>query len=262
MIDLNLIGYTPTIEFVYDQASKDHDQIFECLSTADFGPNHQKKDLNEYYPPKEDGPPKSNRPYVPKHIWSLTNFDEAFASSQGENPYEKVEEHAVPQFECPTDMRLDMMRLDYSALIKKVLFDMRRWRKEANLFDPITDPSLPTEWAELKPLPPKPRDPNDLANQYEERIRLMKNFIIENRKKKSIMAREAKKVKREADEEQVERLSSLRDSLDMRYDVNYDMDERLGVDESSINEFYENFANSQEDAVEQKHCEANLSVKR
>lgn len=248
LINLNLMGFIPNLEFVYDRASRIHEDVYRRLDTADFGPDHPKRDLNEYARPQPAPPDKPKRPWVAKHKWDLTNFDKMFAASRDENPYEKPEEVFEIKFICPTDMRLDLMGLDYNAVIRKVLFEMKRVRREANPIDPIDHPLPPGQWHQPIPVPIQPRNPASPEYQYENRIAMMKKFLVENRKKKLILAREARKVKYEADVDETRRLEEARERIELKYTADYDLDEKLGTTDEAYDEFLENlYANEKEE---------------
>lgn len=201
LIQLRIMGNVPPIEIVYDNASKVQDIVLNKLETADFGPDHTKKDPNEYIPPQKVSP-LPNRPWVTKHIWSLTTFK----SDRTDNPYTEKKPSPYPEFNYPKDMRLDAFRLDYGVMMHKVLFKIKKSRNATGAFQVNADPLPPVDWSTHRPMPPPIQDPRDPALQYERRIDLMKKFVVDSQRKKLILAREAKKLKYEHDQEVADRL--------------------------------------------------------
>ncbi|XP_074595703.1 uncharacterized protein LOC141850861 [Brevipalpus obovatus] len=202
LIQLKIMGKVPPIELVYDNASKVQDIVLKKLETADFGPDHIKKDPHEYIPPQKVTP-NPPRIWVTRHIWSLTTFK----SDRTDNPYTEKKPSPYPEFSYPKDMRLDAFRLDYSVMMHKILFNLRKSRNATGAFQASADPLPPVDWSTYRPMPPPLQDPKDPALQYEKRIDLMKKFVVESQRKKLILAREAKKLKYEHDHEVADRLA-------------------------------------------------------
>lgn len=208
------VSNIPKLKFVFDRYRSLTDQLEKLLKTADFGPNYKPKLNSEFnIPQPEDAPFRPDHPVAP-HIWSLAKFDEKVASNK--KPYDQSPQSAWPQCNYPSDMKLDTLGLDYKFLIDKVLFSLRRVRSTGRAFNAVADPLPPSEWSQSEP-PVSFRNSNDPAYQYENRIKLMKKFIVDNRKKKLLLLREAKKLKREGYEAISERIEDAKERIEQWY---------------------------------------------
>ncbi|XP_015791581.1 uncharacterized protein LOC107368293 [Tetranychus urticae] len=210
-----IMGKVPTIEYIYDLSYDSESKLAERLDSLDLGPQeeHQRVEVGqEFSPPKPD--PEPFKPLgTRRRAKALTTFDPNFAN-YSTNPYENTK---APQrflvFEYPDDMRLDMFSLDYKNIANKILFNLSKTRSPSQSFNPISDPLPPVDWSSVKPMPRLPPDMNDPAQNFKGRVVMMNKFLIENRKKKQLLAREAKRIKEQMSLEASETLNQALDNI-------------------------------------------------
>lgn len=109
--------------------------------------------------------------------------------SEIEEETETVSPHYV--LKHPTDMRMDVLNLNYKELMSIVLSTMKKARAQHRYYPAVADPLPPAEWI----APPEIHIGvhNEEYLDSETRIIMMKKFIIENRKKRQRITKEARK---------------------------------------------------------------------
>lgn len=217
-----IMGKIPTIEYIYDLAYDQNSVLTERFSLMDFGPNEKGKEINLEENRQHDSPITSqkvgggdggsNEEFIPpipdsepfkflrkaRKAKGLTHFDPEYAFQFTQNPYDN--QKALSRFltfNHPEDMRLDTFSLDYKNIINKLLFNLVKSRSPSQAFNPISDPLPPVDWSSVKPMPRIPPDMNDPAQNFKGRVIVMRKFLIENRKKKQLLSRQAKRIKEE-----------------------------------------------------------------
>lgn len=190
IIERNFLGRVPMVKFSYDLTNSAVTHVNDLLGRADYGKNFTPSDPTKFAPPTQ----VLTKPTKPlfKAQWrkkAVTLYNEAMAASTGQ---ERVDnQYKVPIFECPDDMNLCTLGLDYAFFMNRVLFDLKRSRGEHRGHVQIADPLPPAEWIAPAPFPVPANQ--DALPSTEERIESMRFFIVENKKKRQRLSRESRK---------------------------------------------------------------------
>jgi hypothetical protein len=197
LIDKQKNAKVPDLMFVYDEYEDQQQAVAQLLDQ--IRPDLQEKapfDARQFVPPSK----LISDAFVnikPKHFKKqLTLYDEQEATEQ-QFAYEKKQSALLGnervEFECPPDMRLNAANLDYRTLINRVLFYLSRTRAEItqnNSHMKATSHWVPPIQSNAdNRVAPDPDRATSIAST-EDRLLLMRRFLVEHRKKKQRESRE------------------------------------------------------------------------
>ena len=87
----------------------------------------------------------------------------------------------------PDDMNMKTLDLDYEEMINIVLVNLKKSRAQHRTFNAVADPLPPPDWIKNQNVQ------DEHVYNTDERIEEMKKFLVENRKKRQRLARNARK---------------------------------------------------------------------
>ena len=220
------MGRIPQIQFNHDLSCNRAAFVRKLIQKADYGPGFVPSDPTIFTPPtkvisneeKSIEDLKFKRRGFSLYKRSLVLFDEYRTES---DPSKTNNENKTPVFEHPEDMNLNVLGLDYRSIMDKVLFHMKKTRAEHRGYNAVADPLPPAEWVAPAPFPATD-DETEPSLSPDERINIMKKFMVDNRKKRHRMSRDAR---RELDERLMilaEHVDGARERLNSEYDAQYD----------------------------------------
>ncbi|RWS25550.1 putative ribosome-binding factor A-like protein [Leptotrombidium deliense] len=194
----NFMQVLPIMRFVFDRETFAKKEVEHLLNKADMGSTFSPTDPTSLETPSERLTSKKG-----KYKTDVSTY-----IKEGED-IKYTPEPIVPTFLCPPDMHLNALGLDYRTLINKVLFFMKKSRAEHRNFNAVADPLPPADWV----APPILHAPPDFEESESERVKTaqrvkdMQMFIIENRKKRE-------RLKKQAIKETEERFQLVTEQLD------------------------------------------------
>lgn len=211
----NFMGKVPIIKFNYDQTTAVTDNVQKILKEADYGKNFVASDPRKFSPPTQVLTGKERLSIKPDYRkLAAVLYDENTAAINSINL--KKPDYKVLTFAHPENMNLNVLGIDYLGIMNKVLFFMKRSRAEHRGFVPIADPLPPAEWIAPPPFSTSESKP-DLEPSSEDRIALMRKFVIENKKKRQRMSRDSRNFADLCVEEVAETLDVVKESLESKY---------------------------------------------
>lgn len=174
IIDRNFMHSVPWIHFVLDVQQNHCEEVERLLKKCDFGQDFEPFDNTLFETPYEV-------------ISRLDEKPNAKMNTKFENS-EKVYEFLTLQ--KPNDMKMNVLGLNYELIMNIVLSNLKRSRAQHRSFNAVADPLPPTDWSNTTTL-----DNNEIQAVYntDQRIKAMKKFLVENRKKKQRLSRDARK---------------------------------------------------------------------
>ncbi|KAI1296917.1 hypothetical protein HDE_05198 [Halotydeus destructor] len=199
IIEKNFMGRVPTVKFNHDQTTSTVSTVQTKLKEADYGKNFKPSDPTKFAPPTQvaTGKPKVEllTTYFKKRV-AVFNAEQARLNSMAADS----SGYKVPTFQCPADMNLNILGIEYLKIMNKVLFTAKRSRAEHRGFNPVADPLPPAEWISPPIFPPDEPENLSVESSPKYRMDVMKRFMVDNKKKRERMSRQAR---READEQLV-----------------------------------------------------------
>lgn len=191
MIERNFMTVIPIIRFNFDKNKVATENIYNALKHQQ---RDTKPDVNK--PPVVPEPPTLDAkgyfridPLRPKlYQKKVLLFYEEFSKKKSA---EDKSNYKIPSFKSPEDMNLVVFGLDYKQTMDKILANLKRSRAEHRGYNPVADPLPPSSW--VSPSQPTPDHLKDkIKLDTYDRIQIMKNFIVENKRKKDRMYRVSK----------------------------------------------------------------------
>ncbi len=214
LIDRNFMTSVPWIQFVLDIQENHTEEVERVLKKCDFGEDYKPFDNTLFETPYE----KINR---------LDEKPNSKLNDRFENS-EKVYELLTLQ--KPNDMKMNLLGLDYELIMNIVLSNLKKSRAQHRSFNAVADPLPPPDWSiPLTQL--NINNESDAVYNTEERIKVMKKFLIENRKKKQKLSREARK-------RQILEQMALRDEMNDRINR---LEENMNIAQNELTEDYCDF---------------------
>lgn len=219
LIERNFLGRVPIVKFNYDQTSYSVEKVQFLLKGADYGKNFRPNDPTKFAPPTQvlTGDP-AGMPEIKTRFFKkmLTVYDQ---NVEYINSLKAVNnDYKIPTFNYPADMNLGMLGIDYLSIMNKVLFHMKKSRAEHRGHVPIADPLPPAEWVAPPMFPMDDPIRNDVMPNTDERVMSMKNFVVENKKKRQRMFRAS----RNATDKYLVELSDSLDDVHERIKTQYE----------------------------------------
>ena len=191
----------PQLLFVFDEYEEKNRAVGELLRKVESSPGwnreHKPFDPTEFLPPSKliSNAFQKIKPRFFKK--TLTTFDQRFADEQTYE-FEKAQAEEFDEmvrsaeFQHPVDMRLNATGLDYKSLANRVLFYLSRSRNAMGMS--TIKITTPDSW--IPPAVPKNTFPNEndrVIPNTDQRIELMRRFVIEHQKKRRRESRIAMK---------------------------------------------------------------------
>lgn len=236
----------PDLVFVYDEYEDRHKAVTQLLD--EIRPelrDHEPFDARHFVPPSkviseafEHIKPK----FFKKQV---TAYDQHEAIRQ-RFAYEKKQSALLGnekcEFEHPPEMRLNSADLDYKTLINQVLFYLSRSRSE--ITREADKVNIPSDW-----IPPiqsnsgtmsgglQDDETTSLPTSTEDRLKMMKRFLIEHRRKKRKETRQSMLSEMKRNELISESLQEAEQRWNLRYE--HDLDDFDHGWQSDSNDYHE-----------------------
>ena len=209
MTERNLMNSIPWLQFVLDVDENRSEEVDNILKKCDFGPDFKPSDVTLLETPYEKASRSDNKPIKNKKEQTLQN----------PNVYEFI------KIGKPSDMQMNCLGLDYEFLINQVLLNLNKSRALHRKFNAVADPLPPPDWS----VPPSVHTDNEANAVYntEQRIKAMKTFLVENRKKREKLSRIKK---REMVLKQLETQSYMEQAFDSYQLNNIQLEEEFKYD--------------------------------
>lgn len=182
IIERNFVSKCPMIFFVYDRKTEGLNELEAAFRGIDMGPDHE-----------------------PTHPSQVPTFSELlYKTRKGTRTKSHGNDECVEDEQSetspvgqnisfyPHDMKLDTFGLKHDEVMAKVRAKMRKVRAAHRAFNATSDPLPPADWTTpLYVIPPAPQleDPLDPVS----RVKAMRQFMIENRKKKKRLRQQARR---------------------------------------------------------------------
>lgn len=174
--DYNFMGKVPHIEFVYDTRELHIEEIESLLEKADMGSDFQQSDPTLFKTPYQ----------VLTETTQNKKIKKSKESKQQTNTNEN-DTYSYLKMKKPDDMDMKTLDLNYEEMINIVLVNLKKSRAQHRSFNAVADPLPPPDWIKNQNVQ------NEHIYNTDERIEEMKKFLIENRKKRQRLARNARK---------------------------------------------------------------------
>ena len=219
MIERNFMTVIPVIKFNYDKNKTNIDVVNKLLSEDNTYKKYGRPsiDAREFIPPTEVASgyhfldPLGPR----RRAKRVALFEQEFKESQERSYRDKEINYKTQTFVCPEDMRLDAQGFDYLKTMNIVLSRMKRVRSQSQPF--VADPLPPSVWVQDHQLPAD----HELLERKEldttTRLSTMRQFIVDNRRKKSQKYRQRIKDQ----EEYYECLADVHEEAQMKIEEGY-----------------------------------------
>lgn len=207
MLDRHIMNRIPLITFVYDTHENHLQEIERLLKIADYGEDFVPNDPTLFETPYETLSKSSGKPPGKQNAIEVT--------------YDCI------KLQKPPDMKMDVFGLEYEKIMNIVLENLNKSRAQHRSFNAVADPLPPPDWFnQIKPPQDEPVYDTDF------RLKMMKKFLVDNRKKRQRLSRTARK------NEILEKLSIDEEMniAKMRYDLNQGVDR---VEDEDISDYRE-----------------------
>lgn len=187
LVEKNFCTVIPAIRFIYDKNKVTVETVEKVLRESGVEPS---SDPRAFVPPTQAATGYHFLDPLRPRLWQkkVALFYKEFKDSQ-EIKFRDKGINVMPQkFEAPRDMLLNMQGLDYESLMNQVLAKAKRARAPLSSSPNVADPLPPAVWVEEQQMPPdhllsKPLDTTT-------RLSTMRNFMVNNRRKKSKLHRD------------------------------------------------------------------------
>ena len=205
----------PWIQFVLDITENHCEEVERILQRCDFGADFEPSDSTLFKTPYETMSRSDEKP--------KTKTSDKFECNQNVYQFLKIQK--------PMDMQMNCLGLDYESIINSVLINLNKCRAQHRSFNAVADPLPPPDWS-VHPQA-ETNTKSEAVYNTEERIKAMKRFLIENRKKREKLSREKKRL---VVLQEMQITSHLNDAFDSYQQLDEEITNDMEYDQTLVEE--------------------------